>query len=154
MASNEAYLAEPNSLLEMNKSTVETEEFPAFGFAPTKVFPCQTIIAEIIQAVSRGSCEQGSSLRSGTPPQPSPTPGPRRPWLPGPTDPPRTTDRLQGPEDPVPRVSGTTGRGGLVRVAFASWGGGDARQDVPVSWIRRPPNLIQLAFQAFEGDEP
>ncbi len=47
IAANEDDPAEPIKLLEVNENTVDTEEFPAFGFAPTKDFPFRTIIAEV-----------------------------------------------------------------------------------------------------------
>ncbi len=47
ISANEDDPAEPIKLLEVNENTVDTEEFPAFGFAPTKDFPYRTIIAEV-----------------------------------------------------------------------------------------------------------
>ena len=47
MAANEDDPSEPIKLLEVNSDTVETRDFPAFGFPPTKEFPFKTIIAEV-----------------------------------------------------------------------------------------------------------
>ncbi len=47
IAADEDDPLEPIKLLAVSEDAMETEDFTAFGFAPTKEFPYRTIIAEV-----------------------------------------------------------------------------------------------------------
>ena len=67
LSSHEDDPAEPIKLVEVNRGTIATGRFEAFGFAPTKDVPFPTLIAEVTpeelaELVLRGDLPKGWNL--------------------------------------------------------------------------------------------